>query len=84
MDLLLDNGVPLDHTTHVGSRSLLDVLLNVMHDVLVDLTMNNGLHLSDSVVSHGFLDDGSTRRRNRYEKKRKGRGQEEAEKSKEG
>ena len=58
VDLLLNNGVLLDHTTHVGGGGLLDVLLNVVNNILVDLTMDDGLHLNDLVVSDGLLDDG--------------------------
>jgi hypothetical protein len=60
IDLLLNNGVHLDDTSHVGGAGLCDVLLNVMHDVLVDFTMEHGLHLCDPVVSRGLLYDGST------------------------
>jgi hypothetical protein len=57
---LLDDGVPLYDTTHVGSSWLGRVLLNMMDDILVDFTMKNGLHFSDFVVSDLLLDNGST------------------------
>jgi len=56
-NVLLDEGGSLNHTTHVGGGCLRDVLLNVMDDVLVDLTVNNRLHLNDAVLSDGFLYD---------------------------
>lgn len=60
VDLLLDDGVSLDHSSHVWCAGLRDVLLYMMYDVFVDFTMEDGLNLSDLVVSHCLLDDGST------------------------
>jgi len=54
--LLHDRGA-LHHAAHVGSGGLLDVLLDVVDDVLVDLTMHNGLHLHDAVLADGLLHD---------------------------
>jgi len=51
---LHDSG-SLHHTAHVGSRGFLDVLLNVMDDVLVNLTVNNRLHFYDAIIADGFL-----------------------------
>lgn len=59
VDVLLDDGLLLDDTTHVGGGGLLDVLLNVVNDVFVDFSVNNGLDLDDLVLSDGLLDDGS-------------------------
>ena len=57
VDRLLYKSGSLNNTTHARSSGLLDVLLNVVHDILVDLSVNNWLYFQDSVVSHGFLND---------------------------
>jgi hypothetical protein len=36
------------------------VLLNVVDDVLVDLAVNDRLHLDDAILPDGFLDNGRT------------------------
>ena len=54
---LLDDGTSLNDTTHVGSGGLLNVLLNMVNHVLVYLTVDDGLHLNDLIVSDGLLDD---------------------------
>jgi len=56
---LLHDRLALDDTAHVGGRCLLDVLLDVVDDVLVDFTVDDGLNLDDAVLSDGLLDDGS-------------------------
>lgn len=61
VDLLVDDGVPLDHSSHVGSGCLLDVFLNVVDDTSVDLTMEDGLHLDNPVIADSLLHDGGTK-----------------------
>jgi hypothetical protein len=53
---LLDDGLALDHGAQ-GRRWLVVVPLDVMNDVLVDLTMQDRLHLYHPVVSDGLLHD---------------------------
>jgi len=57
VDLLLHNGCTLDNATHVGGTWLLNVPLNVVDDVVIDLTMDYRLHFNDTILPHGLLDD---------------------------
>ena len=56
--MLFDNGLAFKDLALRGKSSLNDVLLNVMNDVLVDLTMDDRLHLNYAVLSDSLLDDG--------------------------
>ena len=58
--MLLNNGVPLNDTSLRRCMGLRDMLLNMMDDVLVYFTMKNRLNFHKSIISHLFLNDGST------------------------
>ena len=57
VNLLLHDGLVLVDTS-LSRGSLVVVLLDVVDDVLVYLTMKNGLYLNHSVVTDGLLNDG--------------------------
>jgi len=57
---LLHEGRSLNDSTHVRSRSLNNVLLNVVYNILIDLTMENGLHLNHPVSADALLHDGGS------------------------
>lgn len=58
VDVLLNNRLSLNNTTNIGSGSLIDVLLDVVDDLLVNLTMNNGLNVNNLVLADSLLYDG--------------------------
>jgi hypothetical protein len=59
LQVLLDDGLTLDDSALCGSM-LVIVLLDVMHDVSIDLSMQYRLHLNYSVVTDFLLDDWSS------------------------
>lgn len=58
VDVLLNNRLSLNNTTNIGSGSLIDVLLDVVDDLLVNLTVNNGLNVNNLVLADSLLYDG--------------------------
>jgi len=59
VNLFLDDGGALDDVVLGKGCGLHDVLLNVMDDVVIDFTVENGLHFHHTIVSDGLLNDGS-------------------------
>jgi len=59
VNLLLNHGVQLHDTSHIRSGGLSDVLLDMMHDVVINFAVDNRLDLNDAVVADSLLDNGS-------------------------
>lgn len=56
MQLLLDDGLALNYAA-LGGSVLEGVLLNVVHDVLVDGTVKDWLDFHNLILSNSLLDD---------------------------
>jgi len=57
VQILLNDGLALDDAALGGRGGLLDVLLDVMHDVVVNGAVEDGLHLNHAVLADCLLHD---------------------------
>jgi hypothetical protein len=60
VQILLNDGLALDDAALGGRCGLLDVLLDVMHDVVVNGAVEDGLHLNHAVLADRLLHDWCT------------------------
>lgn len=57
VQLLLDDGLALEDLLLGRGSGLDDVLLDVVHDVVIDRAVEDGLHLDHAVIADRLLDD---------------------------